>query len=284
MQACGPPRQSGPGLLAGSTEANHSNDTRSEDSTIPHSVRCFLSLAAAAKDSRLSRADIACMAVIIDRFNRSAGSAWPGINRLATEANLHRSNVIRAIHRLELTGFVTVERGGLGKSNRYRPTFAASSASATSSENATSRASATEVVAPARLELVAPTRPEPAYRTYPQNLPNKSTRAELPADRFDDFWKAYPRKAGSKQKSRAIWAKKKLDQQAELIIAAVTDRTASDPQWIDPKYIPHPETFLRNQRWNDEWTPAKKKPSAADRFAGKTYEGSSDDELPAWAH
>lgn len=124
----------------------------------------------------------------------------------------------------------------------------------------------------------------PITATQPSTNRQLNRQSAHDADRFDDFWKAYPRKAGSKPKAREIWAKQKLDQQADLIIAAVTDRTASDPQWIDPKYIPHPETFLRNQRWNDEWTPAKKKPSAADRFTGKTYEGSSDDELPAWAH
>jgi predicted transcriptional regulator len=278
-----PPKREGLDLLAGSPEADYSNNTRPEDNTTPHSVRCFLALAAAAKDSRLSRADIACLAVILDRFNRSTGAAWPGINRLATEANLHRSNVIRAVQRLEQTGYVTVERTGQGKSNRYRPTFITGSASATSSKPATSRDNATEVVAPARLELVAPTRPEPAYRTYPENLPNKSAPAELFADRFDDFWKAYPRKTGSIPKARNSWVSQKLDQQADSIIATVIDRAANDPQWSDPKFIPYPTTFLNQQRWNDEWVPVKKKPSAADRFTGKTYEGSSDDELPAWA-
>jgi len=278
-----PPKREGPGLLAGSPEADHSNNTRPEDNTTPHSVRCFLALAAAATDSRLSRADIGCLAVILDRFNRSTGAAWPGINRLATEANLHRSNVIRAIQRLEQTGYVTVERAGLGKSNRYRPTFATSSASATSSKPATSRESATKVVAPARLELVAPARPEPAYRTYPENLPKKSAPAELLAERFEDFWKAYPRKTGSIPKARKSWASQRLDQKADSIIATVINRAANDPQWSDQKFIPYPTTFLNQQRWNDEWTPVKKKPSAADSFTGKTYEGSSDDELPAWA-
>lgn len=151
-----------------------------------HGVRCFKALSAAAMDPKLSRSDVACLAVLIDRFNIEKQAAWPSVNRLADEACLHRSNVMRALQRLEELGYIAIDRGGLGKANRYRPTFQTGSASATGSVDATSSelatsteiatgsANATELVAPARLELVAPARPEHTYRTKPKNIPTSA--------------------------------------------------------------------------------------------------------------
>lgn len=240
-----------------------------------HGVRCFLALAAAAVDSHLSKGDVACLSVLLNRFNVEKGEAWPSVNRIATEAAIHRTSVMSSIKRLNECGYLAIDRGGLGKSNRYRPTFKTGSAGATGSVDTTSSADTTKPVVPTRPELVAPTLPEHTYRTKPKNLPIKSTR-------FADFWQAYPRKAGSKQKAEKSWDRQNLDHLADQLIANVTDRTSSDPRWSDPQYIPHPLTYLNNQRWNDEWAPGARRPSATDKFTDKSYQGSTDEELPDW--
>ncbi|MHB1282578.1 MAG: helix-turn-helix domain-containing protein [Metallibacterium scheffleri] len=166
-------------------------------------IRKFEALAEACCDSRLARGDLAVLSVILRHANSQTALAWPGVNRIAVAASLHRSNVMLAIKRLEAFGLVTVERGR-GQSNRYRPTFttssadATSSASTTSSADATSSASttssadATQLVAPALLELVAPARPEP-LKSEPRSEPRnkKGVPVELPAWLPSDIWQLW---------------------------------------------------------------------------------------------
>lgn len=280
MHAQPPPENKSPRPLAGGTEAGIAMNSDGNTTIPSHAVQCFRLLLAAATDKRLSRSSIACLGLIVDRYNRQQGAAWPGLNRLATEANIHRSNAIRAIALLEECGYLQITTGGQGKSNRYRPAFQTSSASATSSVDATSSASATKVVAPTRLQVVAPARPEPTYITYPRNLPKKATCVSAPADRFDEFWAAYPRKEGSKEKARKSWARQSLDSIADVILADIAKRKQSHPSWHERRFILHPTTYLNGQRWEDEWEPAAHKPSAADNFEGKTYVGTPIDQLP----
>ena len=74
-------------------------------------IRKFEALAAACCDPRLARGDLAVLAVILQHASSTTGAAWPGVNRIAQAAKLHRSNVILSIKRLEGHGFLAVERG-----------------------------------------------------------------------------------------------------------------------------------------------------------------------------
>ena len=67
-------------------------------------------------------------------------------------------------------------------------------------------------------------------------------------DKFNIFWSAYPRKTakGTAEKS---WKKIKPDEQLlEEILAAVAKQKST---WNDPKFIPHPATWLNGKRWLD---------------------------------
>ena len=79
-------------------------------------------------------------------------------------------------------------------------------------------------------------------------------------DGFDAFWAAYPRKTG-KGEARKAWAKIKPN--AELIqqiLDAVKWQSQSD-QWQkdNGQFIPHPATWLNQQRWEDEGIQLPKK-------------------------
>lgn len=67
---------------------------------------------------------------------------------------------------------------------------------------------------------------------------------------FSEFWKAYPRKIG-KTKCLKLW--KSLKPPLQTVLETITKFKGSS-QWGDPKYIPHPSTWLGQGRWEDEIT------------------------------
>lgn len=111
-------------------------------------------------------------------------------------------------------------------------------------------------------------------RLTPPSLPTPYSLPLLPAetggvdgvepasDRFMDFWSAYPRRVG-KGAARRSWeaaVKKGADPQTLVRSAA---RFAGEMADKDPKYIPHPSTWLNQERYEDE--PAEPEASPAPR-------------------
>lgn len=70
---------------------------------------------------------------------------------------------------------------------------------------------------------------------------------------FNTFWEIYPIKK-NKIRAKKIWDKKKLNKIAVLICNDVSNRQVNDSAWADEQYIPHPSTYLQNERWNDTVT------------------------------
>lgn len=76
-------------------------------------------------------------------------------------------------------------------------------------------------------------------------------------DRFDEFWRVYPRKVGKKDAKKAFdRAKKSTD--VETMIRAVIAQKSSG-QWTrdNGQYIPNPATWLNQGRWDDEIQPIR---------------------------
>lgn len=78
------------------------------------------------------------------------------------------------------------------------------------------------------------------------------THVDEPENRFEEFWKAYPRKE-NKKKAQEIWKRKKLNGNADFIIQDIHDRQRRHQSWLKG-YIPHATTYLNGERWNDEIT------------------------------
>lgn len=74
-----------------------------------------------------------------------------------------------------------------------------------------------------------------------------------PSDKFDEFWKLYPRKTAKKD-ARKAWKQMKCDNPDlfDSLMAAL--RKQLDITWKDKdkEYIPLPATWLRGERWDDE--------------------------------
>ena len=65
---------------------------------------------------------------------------------------------------------------------------------------------------------------------------------------FKLFWRGYPRKIG-KYQAWKLWVTMDLEPQAGFINA----KTRDYPWSADKQYIMHPQTYLRNFRWLDEF-------------------------------
>lgn len=77
---------------------------------------------------------------------------------------------------------------------------------------------------------------------------------------FTMFYKDYPRKTG---RAKALKAWLALNPSPELCEKIASALHAQKPQWSDPKYIPHPATWLNGRRWEDEPLPAAHTPTSA---------------------
>lgn len=73
--------------------------------------------------------------------------------------------------------------------------------------------------------------------------------ARKTANRFDEFWQAYPVKKG-RAAAEAKWKSKGYDKIADTIIADVKKRCAEDRQWLDG-YAPHGSTYVNGRGWED---------------------------------
>lgn len=71
------------------------------------------------------------------------------------------------------------------------------------------------------------------------------------AEGFDEFWEAYPRKT-SKAEARKAWNKLKPNEELREKMLASIEAWKNTDQWREPRYIPHPSTWLNQERWNDE--------------------------------
>lgn len=70
------------------------------------------------------------------------------------------------------------------------------------------------------------------------------------AQRFDEFWKAYPVKVGKKICLKK-WKARKLDRIADHILANIAERKEKDQRWLNG-FILNPETFINQDRWEDQ--------------------------------
>lgn len=66
---------------------------------------------------------------------------------------------------------------------------------------------------------------------------------------FDSFWQAYPRKVGKGDARKAFKTAIKLTD-LETMLAAIERYKRYKPEW---QHFCHPGTWLRQERWDDEW-------------------------------
>ena len=85
-------------------------------------------------------------------------------------------------------------------------------------------------------------------------------------DGFENFWKSYPRRVGKVAAEKA-WAAACKRSDSEAIITAASRYAQHPPD--DPKFIPHPATWLNQGRYDDEepqhgYAPQNQQPGRSD--------------------
>ena len=103
--------------------------------------------------------------------------------------------------------------------------------------------------------------PKPAAPAEPP-APEKQKRKPKPqatADRFAEWWAAYPVKKGKADALRH-WKTHALDPMADALIAHVRRMEREDDEWRRG-FIPHGSTYICGKRWEDD--PKKDKPATA---------------------
>ena len=89
---------------------------------------------------------------------------------------------------------------------------------------------------------------QPPSRKTCENTIYKETNKDY-IDSFEVFYKAYPNKK-AKGSAEKAWLKIKPD---ENLFTDIMEAIAKQkPTWTDPKFIPHPATWLNKRRWEDE--------------------------------
>lgn len=69
---------------------------------------------------------------------------------------------------------------------------------------------------------------------------------------FEKFWSIYPKKI-SKKKAEQCWNRMKPDNSLFEKISKAIETAKKTDQW-ERGFIPHPTTYLNQERWNDEFT------------------------------
>ena len=79
-------------------------------------------------------------------------------------------------------------------------------------------------------------------------IPTTNNKIHPLAEDFEKFWNTYPKKVSKEQARRAFY---KAKPSMSVIIPAL-EKFKACQQWQDKQYIPNPDTWIRNQRWDDE--------------------------------
>lgn len=82
-------------------------------------------------------------------------------------------------------------------------------------------------------------------------------------DRFQEFWRAYPRRVG-KGTARKAWAKALKNGADAGVMIAAAKQFAVWKKHTEARWIPHPATWLNAERWDDEPDPTPAPRSTTD--------------------
>lgn len=109
-----------------------------------------------------------------------------------------------------------------------------------------------------------------------KDINNISPRPPDTDRRFEKFWSVYPRHEGKQDAKKAFDKLKVDDALLETMVNAILKQKQSE-QWSEPRYIPHPSTWLNGHRWEDEPTRAvgsKPKLLRSQDYHQRQYNGS----------
>lgn len=191
-------------------------------------------------------------AYLCRRINAKTGECHPSVETISEATMVSRRQVQYALKELEQGGFVTRETRitayGMTAGVTYRlPQNPRTNGGARAAHGPrTGRAS-----------------PAPKLDVEPDENKRETTVSRAPkveTQEFATFYERYPRHVG---RSVAWKAWQKLDPQNGSVEAIMSGLERLRPEYLakESRFIPHPSTWLNEQRWTDELDSAKAKPS-----------------------
>ena len=172
------------------------------------------------------------------------GKAFPSIRTLGREIGVQRGQAMVYLKELERKGLLAVERRN-GCRSRYRPVHDHTPVQHGEPVQDTELSGSGSCTGP--VQDHAPSS-EDTRKTQGRKQPCTGGYTR----NFLSFWEAYPRKTG-KRAAFSAWKTLKGRPQVSGLIEAVNRQRNSD-QWRreDGRFIPHPATWLRQGRGDDE--------------------------------
>jgi hypothetical protein len=188
---------------------------------------------------------------------------FPSYNTISARVGCCRQSAITHVKNLEAGGFLTKRKrakNGMSSSNDYTLNLANSGVQEIDHPSTGDVPRGTGD----GLGVVQEMYPETPIVKHPTKHPVKHTPNPLCV--FDEFYSAYPKKAGRAAAKKA-W--EKLNPPPALINRILTDLSNRVEQgaWCTGKgkqYIPNPSTYLNGGRWEDEIIPSTEKQNKTD--------------------
>lgn len=218
------------------------------------------------RHARLKSGPYSVLKELADCHNQDTGQCNPSVAHIAEYTGLNRKTVMTALNELETRGAVTpFKKNGFRTDyniNFYLFDASTSTKNGTGKKDSTGKASSTSIEAGPEngtgpengIGAVPETGQPPVPKTghEPITKPKKNLK-EILLDRFEEFWKAYPKKK-SKGAAEKVWLKLKPSQELtnEIIAAIQNQKTSEDWTKQNGQFIPHPATWLNAKGWCDE--------------------------------
>lgn len=255
------------------------SDDKKQDEQFDPVTRISIIQAIASNPDR-SRAELATMIVLAKYANGRTGACWPSYATIAKDGGMNRRTAIRSVAKLADEGIIKVSKRGERQSPLYNLIKTVASVTHVprdTNDTIVSPMSPYSVTDDAI--LVSPMSPEPVIEpginpvqwmdggeTSPAP-PGAGLYANHVADRFPDFWQAFP------VRSTVAEAETKI---AELVAAGVDLQEIIEGARRYQKYNSataskkrqSAKQWLSRQSWRDDWTlpVAKQKKTAPPRF------------------
>ncbi len=229
-------------------------------------------------DNRLTPTQFKVLVAIISFKNAKTGQLNPSRKLISDRCGIRETRISETTKELEKLGWIKKDgKGGFSKSCHYHitiPNLGTVPTPETVPDSGT--VDKPKTVPNSGTVKTKRTVPKTGTTTVPDSgttgVPKSGTRKEHtiehrkehitppipPDDRFDEFWRAYPRKT-AKVDAQKKW--KKLSPSSELVETIILDVQAREKseQWTKENgdFIPYPSTYIHQKRWMDE--PEKEK-------------------------
>lgn len=200
---------------------------------------------------------------VLARHGLDPASCYPSRKRLSSLMHVSESTVWRLVTELVDAGWVTLtdrhDESGRQLSNGYDLVSSARQRVA-STRRGEGRADATG-------KRATPQRDSDSLRSSDSDRVDATlvlvdaTSTEVELSWFDKFWSVYPRKVG-KGAARKSFEKveRKCGRSSSLSVRDVCNaawRFSQDPNLPELQFVPHPATWLNQERWEDGPLPAR---------------------------